>query len=195
MGLKDLHLLARDDRAAYATDQLLRLAAEHHARDDLDPSWAVGLLEHGPSRYTLSRQGSNGSSEGRGGSRKSSKLADFRVISHSSSVFMRVSAPPFKEIAVNKAELTSALAMRTKMSKADATRTVEALFDDKGIIASELKKGSKVQITGFGNFEARKRAARMGRNPKTGGVIQIKASIAPAFRAGKQLKMAVNNKK
>jgi len=72
---------------------------------------------------------------------------------------------------------------------------VEALFDDKGIIATELKKGSKVQITGFGNFEARKRAARMGRNPKTGSVIQIKASIAPAFRAGKQLKQAVNNKK
>src|SRR5712691_3439633 len=131
---------------------------------------------------------------GRGGSRKSSKLADFRGISHSSSAFMRVSAPPFKEIAVNKAELTSALAMRTKMSKADATRTIEALFDDKGIIAGELKKGSKVQITGFGNFEARKRAARMGRNPKTGGVIQIKASIAPAFRAGKQLKQVVNKK-
>jgi len=72
---------------------------------------------------------------------------------------------PHKEIAVNKAELTAALAMRTKMSKADASRTVEALFDDKGIIATELKKGAKVQITGFGNFEARKRAARMGRNP------------------------------
>src|SRR2546427_1803995 len=84
--------------------------------------------------------------------------------------------------------------MRTKMSKADAGRTIEALFDDKGIIAAELKKGAKVQITGFGNFEARKRAARTGRNPKTGGVIQIKASIAPAFRAGKQLKMAVNNR-
>jgi len=93
---------------------------------------------------------------------------------------------------VNKAELTAALAMRTKMSKADAGRAIEALFDDKGIIAGELKRGAKVQITGFGNFEARKRAARMGRNPKTGGVIQIKASIAPAFRAGKQLKMAVN---
>ena len=102
---------------------------------------------------------------------------------------------PHKETAVNKAELTSALAMRTKMSKADASRTIDALFDDKGIIAVELKKGAKVQITGFGNFEARKRAARMGRNPKTGGVIQIKASIAPAFRAGKQLKMAVNNRK
>src|SRR5204863_3790467 len=128
-------------------------------------------------------------------SRKSSKLAVFRGIPHNNAASMRVSAPHIKEIAVNKAELTSALAMRTKMSKADATRTIDALFDDKGIIAVELKKGSKVQITGFGNFEARKRAARMGRNPKTGGVIQIKASIAPAFRAGKQLKMAVNNKK
>ena len=67
---------------------------------------------------------------------------------------------------MNKAELTSALAMRTKMSKADAGRTIDALFDDKGIIAGELKRGAKVQITGFGNFEARKRAARMGRNPK-----------------------------
>src|SRR5437667_9077275 len=95
---------------------------------------------------------------------------------------------------VNKAELTAALAMRTKMSKADANRAIDALFDDKGIIAGELKKGAKVQITGFGNFEARKRAARMGRNPKTGSVIQIKASIAPAFRAGKQLKQVVNKK-
>src|SRR5437870_8836347 len=84
--------------------------------------------------------------------------------------------------------------MRTKMSKADATRTIDALFDDKGIIAGELKKGAKVQITGFGNFEARKRASRQGRNPKTGETITIRASIAPAFRAGKQLKMAVNNR-
>jgi DNA-binding protein HU-beta len=75
---------------------------------------------------------------------------------------------------VNKAELTSALAMRTKMSKADATRTVEALFDDKGIIATELKKGAKVQI----RLGTSKRASvpRECRNPKTGGVIQIKAS-------------------
>ena len=51
-----------------------------------------------------------------------------------------------KETSVNKAELTTALAMRTKMSKADAGRTIEALFDDKGIIAGELKKGAKVQI-------------------------------------------------
>jgi len=92
---------------------------------------------------------------------------------------------------VNKAELTNALAMRTKMSKADATRTIDALFDDKGIIAGELKKGAKVQITGFGNFEARKRAARMGRNPATGEPIQIKASKKVAFRASKELKEAV----
>ena len=62
---------------------------------------------------------------------------------------------------------------------------------------SKLEAGtsvSQVQITGFGNFEARKRAARQGRNPKTGEMISIKASIAPAFRAGKQLKMAVNKK-
>ena len=81
---------------------------------------------------------------------------------------------------MNKAELSAALAMRTKMSKADSGRAIEALFDDKGIIAGELKKGSKVQITGFGNFEARKRAARQGRNPKTGEMITIKATIAPA---------------
>jgi len=142
--------------------------------------------------------------------KKSRKLAVFRGIPYDDAGLMRVfgrppaigaefraffRSVPHKETVVNKAELTAALAMRTKMSKADASRTVEALFDDKGIIASELKKGAKVQITGFGNFEARKRAARMGRNPKTGSVIQIKASIAPAFRAGKQLKMAVNNKK
>jgi DNA-binding protein HU-beta len=108
--------------------------------------------------------------------------------------FLEVLSFTQEETSVNKAELTTALAMRTKMSKADAGRAIEALFDDKGIIAGELKKGAKVQITGFGNFEARKRAARMGRNPKTGGVIQIKASIAPAFRAGKQLKQAVNKK-
>src|SRR5213593_328772 len=141
------------------------------------------------------KRGARGWGEGTGGRESPVILRFFEgypIVLQCSCGFSR---PPFKEIAVNKAELTSALAMRTKMSKADATRTIEALFDDKGIIAGELKKGSKVQITGFGNFEARKRAARMGRNPKTGGVIQIKASIAPAFRAGKQLKMAVNNRK
>src|SRR6266496_1344326 len=100
MGLKDLHLLAGDDGAAHAANQLFRFAAEHHARDDFDPPGTARLLEHGPSRYTATGQGSNvqkgrwDEGRGRGGSRKSSKLADFRGISHSSSVFMRVSAPP-----------------------------------------------------------------------------------------------------
>src|SRR5262252_7262929 len=139
--------------------------------------------------------------------KKGRDLADFQGTSPYCRGFSRVFRRPTRERAripslshfakervVNKAELIAALAMRTKMSKADAGRAIESLFDDKGIIAGELKKGAKVQITGFGNFEARKRAARMGRNPKTGAEIQIKATVAPAFRAGKQLKMAVNKK-
>lgn len=96
---------------------------------------------------------------------------------------------------MNKSDLVNALAGKTKMSKADAGRTVEALFAPNGVIALELKKGSKVQITGFGNFEARKRSARKGRNPRTGKEIQIKASVAPVFRAGKGLKETVGRKK
>lgn len=96
---------------------------------------------------------------------------------------------------MNKSDLVNALAGRVKMSKADAGRTVEALFSTGGIIAGELKKGGKVQITGFGNFETRKRAARTGRNPRTGKEISIKASIAPIFRAGKGLKDSVQKKK
>lgn len=96
---------------------------------------------------------------------------------------------------MNKSDLVNVLAAKTKMSKADAGRTVEALFAPNGVIASELKKGAKVQITGFGNFEARKRSARKGRNPRTGKEIQIKASVAPVFRAGKGLKETVGRKK
>ena len=96
---------------------------------------------------------------------------------------------------MNKSDLVSMLAGKTKMSKADAGRTVEALFAPTGVIAGELKKGAKVQITGFGNFETRKRGARKGRNPRTGKEITIKASIAPVFRAGKGLKDAVRKGK
>ena len=96
---------------------------------------------------------------------------------------------------MNKSDLVSSLAGKTKMSKADAGRTVEALFAPNGVIAAELKKGAKVQITGFGNFETRKRGARKGRNPRTGKEITIKASIAPVFRAGKGLKDAVRKSK
>jgi DNA-binding protein HU-beta len=96
---------------------------------------------------------------------------------------------------VNKSDLVNALAGKVKMSKADAGRSVEALFSTGGVIAGELKKGGRVQITGFGNFETRKRAARMGRNPRTGKEIAIKASIAPVFRAGKGLKDTLQKKR
>lgn len=94
---------------------------------------------------------------------------------------------------MNKTELIDKLADKTSLSKADAGRAVDALFDASGgIIADALRAGTKVQITGFGTFETRKRGARMGRNPRTGERIQIPASVSPAFRAGKGLKDGVN---
>ncbi len=93
---------------------------------------------------------------------------------------------------MNKTELIDKLADTTSLSKADAGRAVDAVFDpDRGIIAAALRKGTKVQITGFGTFETRKRGARMGRNPRTGDRIQIPASVSPAFRPGKGLKDGV----
>jgi len=96
---------------------------------------------------------------------------------------------------VNKQELVEAVSKRLDTSKAFAGDVVDAMFATDGVIASTLKKGGKVQITGFGNFETRKRAARQGRNPQTGKTINIKASTVPAFRAGKALKDLVNKKK
>lgn len=94
---------------------------------------------------------------------------------------------------MNKTELTEALAKATDFTKADAQRAVDALFDtDDGVIARTLNRGNKVQITGFGTFETRKRKARMGRNPQTGEEIRIPASTAVSFRAGKGLKDKVN---
>lgn len=94
---------------------------------------------------------------------------------------------------MNKSELTQKLAERTNLSKAEASRAIDALFSvNDGIIAKALKSGEKVQITGFGSFETRKREARTGRNPRTGKEIKIKASKSAAFRAGKGLKDAVS---
>ncbi|MFQ5810783.1 MAG: HU family DNA-binding protein [Armatimonadota bacterium] len=93
---------------------------------------------------------------------------------------------------MNKTELTDALASQTGLSKADAGRAVEALFGDDSLIAKELKAGRRVQITGFGSFVARKRAARTGRDPRTGATIQIAAATRPAFKAGQVLKDALN---
>jgi DNA-binding protein HU-beta len=90
---------------------------------------------------------------------------------------------------MNKSDLVDALANNAGMTKADAARAVDALFaPDKGIIAKSLKKGGRVQITGFGTFEAKKRKARTGRNPRTGETIKIAATKTPSFRAGKGLK-------
>lgn len=93
---------------------------------------------------------------------------------------------------MNKSELVDALAESTGLTKADAGRAIDALFSTSdGIIAKALKKNNKVQITGFGTFEAKKRKARTGRNPRTGATIQIAATKTPGFRAGKGLKDAV----
>ncbi len=96
---------------------------------------------------------------------------------------------------MNKSDLVRALAARTKLSKADAGRAIEALFAPGGLIAAELRRGAKVLISGFGNFETRRRAARRGRNPRTGKEIQIRASVATVFRAGKGLKETVGRRK
>lgn len=94
---------------------------------------------------------------------------------------------------MNKSELVDALADATGMTKADAARAVDALFStDDGILAKALDRGARVQITGFGTFEAKHRKARTGRNPRTGETIQIAASKTPSFRAGKGLKDAIN---
>ena len=90
---------------------------------------------------------------------------------------------------MNKSDLTDSLAEATGITKAHASRAVDALFDtDDGIITRALKRGERVQITGFGTFEARKRKARTGRNPRTGATIRIAASKSPSFRPGKSLK-------
>jgi DNA-binding protein HU-beta len=93
---------------------------------------------------------------------------------------------------MNKSELVDALATAAGMTKADAGRAVDALFSTgDGVIAKALKRGQRVQITGFGTFETKHRKARTGRNPRTGQTIRIAATKTPGFRAGKGLKDAV----
>lgn len=94
---------------------------------------------------------------------------------------------------MNKAELIEAVGDRSGLSKADATRAVEALFDGDGVIVRTLKKRDKVQVTGFGTFQAKDRAARTGRDPRTGAAIQIKAATVPSFKAGQVFKDALNS--
>jgi len=86
---------------------------------------------------------------------------------------------------MNKTELINAIADKADLSKADAGRAVDAFFE---VVGKALKKKDKVSLVGFGTFLVRERAARAGRNPKTGATIKIKASKTPSFKAGKALK-------
>jgi len=90
---------------------------------------------------------------------------------------------------MNKSDLVDAIADSAGLSKADAGRALDALVDT---VTGALKGGQAVSLVGFGTFSVRDRAARTGRNPRTGETIQIKASKNPAFKAGKALKDAVN---
>ncbi len=90
---------------------------------------------------------------------------------------------------MNKSDLVDAIADSAGLSKADAGRALDAVVDS---VTGALKKGQSVSLVGFGTFTVRDRAARTGRNPRTGETIQIAASKNPAFKAGKALKDAVN---
>ena len=89
---------------------------------------------------------------------------------------------------MNKAELIEAIAKQADVSKAAAARALDAAI---GAIKSSLKKGGKVTLVGFGTFSVSKRAARTGRNPRSGAEIRIKAAKVPRFKPGKALKDAV----
>jgi len=90
---------------------------------------------------------------------------------------------------MNKSELINIIASESGLSKANAARALDATTD---AITGVMASGDSVQLTGFGSFIARDRAARAGRNPQTGAIIKIAASKVVAFKAGKALKGAVN---
>lgn len=90
---------------------------------------------------------------------------------------------------MNKSELVAAIAEKSDISKKDAEAALKAFTE---VVADELKKGEKIQLVGFGTFEVSERAARMGRNPHTSEPMEIKASKAPKFKAGKALKDSLN---
>ena len=90
---------------------------------------------------------------------------------------------------MNKQDLISTVAESSGLSKNDATKAVEGVFD---AITGALKKGDEVRLVGFGTFSVANRAATTGRNPRTGEPIHIPASKQPKFKAGKGLKSAVN---
>ena len=91
---------------------------------------------------------------------------------------------------MTKTDLVDQVAAKTNLTKKDAAAAVDAVFAS---ITESLAQGEKVQIIGFGSFEVRERAERTGRNPQTGAEMTIPAKSVPAFKAGKQLKDAVEN--
>ena len=93
---------------------------------------------------------------------------------------------------MNKTELIEVVSSKAEVSKAEAGRVVNAVLE--GIVGG-LKADGKVVLPGFGSFEVRSRTARVGRNPRTGEQIKIKASKAPAFKPGKGMKDAIAKKK
>lgn len=93
---------------------------------------------------------------------------------------------------MNKSELIEALATKTDLSKAAAGKAVDALVE---IITANVSKGNDVALVGFGTFKAAKRAARTGKNPKTGETLKIAATTVPKFSAGATFKAAVSGKK
>jgi DNA-binding protein HU-beta len=92
-------------------------------------------------------------------------------------------------VIMNKTDLIEHIAKQADISKAAATRALEATL---GAVKTTLKKGGSVSVVGFGTFAVGKRAARAGRNPRTGAAIKIKAARVPKFRPGKALKDALN---
>ena len=90
---------------------------------------------------------------------------------------------------MNKAELIAAMAEKAELSKKDSEKALKAFID---VVTDELVKGEKIQLVGFGTFEVSERPAREGRNPQTGETMEIKASKAPKFKAGKAVKDIIN---
>ena len=90
---------------------------------------------------------------------------------------------------MNKGELVAALYAKTNMTKKDSETALNAIID---VISETLAKGEKIQLVGFGTFEAKTRPERVARNPRTGDEVKIAACKAPVFKAGKALKDKVN---
>ncbi len=96
---------------------------------------------------------------------------------------------------MTKQELVTEVARLVELPRNKALAVIDALFAPQGIISTELKKGRRVLITGFGHFETRTRAARNGRDPRNGHSIAINSSTAPVFRPGKPLRDSLNKRR